>query len=83
MGQLILAIIIIITVSFRFNKPGPLLINYFFRIFISISSCFIYLIFLQFFFFFFFFLAALCGMWDLSLLTRDQIHTPCTENTEL
>ena len=57
--------------GFRFYKPGPLLINYFSRIFISISSYFIYLIFLQ----FFFFLAALCDMWDLSLLTRDQICT--------
>ena len=33
-------------------------------------------------FFFFFFLAALHSMWDLSSLTRGQIHTPCIGSTQ-
>ena len=32
------------------------------------------------FFGFFPFLATLCGMWDLSSLTRDQAHIPCSES---
>ena len=30
----------------------------------------------------FYFLAALCSMWDLSSLTRDQTHAPCSGSTE-
>ena len=32
--------------------------------------------------FFFFFLAALCSMWDLSSLTRDQTQAPCIGSME-
>ena len=28
------------------------------------------------------FLATLCYLWDLSSLTRDQVHAPCTGNME-
>ena len=31
---------------------------------------------------FFFFFAALHGMWDLSFLTKDQTHAPCSGSTE-
>ena len=33
-------------------------------------------------FIFFYFLAALCGMWDLSLLTRDGTRIPCIGSAE-
>ena len=33
-------------------------------------------------FFFFFFLAAPHGMWDLSSLTRDRTHAPCSGSAE-